>query len=80
MLDVKYYNPNGRPTVIRDDSDLDQSNKHICAKCSEEFDNKFHYQRHMETHSDDRPTFGCHICLKLFTTKYNINRHIIKFH
>ncbi|KAI9005814.1 hypothetical protein CLU79DRAFT_575258 [Phycomyces nitens] len=64
------------PTVMRDDSDQDQSKKYMCSECSEEFDIKFSYQRHMETHSVDRPKFGCHICLKLYTTKFNRDRHI----
>ncbi|KAI9004573.1 hypothetical protein CLU79DRAFT_713475, partial [Phycomyces nitens] len=75
-LVIKHYNPNGRPTVMRDGSDLDQSKKNMCSKCSEEFDTKFNYQRHMETHYVDRPRYDCHICHKYFTRKDNLNRHI----
>ncbi|KAI9023641.1 hypothetical protein CLU79DRAFT_718787 [Phycomyces nitens] len=75
-LVIRQYSPNGRPAVMRDDSDQDQSKKYMCSECSEEFDIKFSYQRHMETHSVDRPKFGCHICLKLYTTKFNRDRHI----
>ncbi|KAI9023647.1 hypothetical protein CLU79DRAFT_129243 [Phycomyces nitens] len=49
-LVIRHYNPNGRPAVMRDDLDLDQSKKYMCSKCSEEFDIKFNYKRHMETH------------------------------
>ncbi|KAI9023621.1 hypothetical protein CLU79DRAFT_749376 [Phycomyces nitens] len=65
---AQHYNPNGRPA------------KYMCSKCSEEFDIKFSYKRHMETHSVDRPRFCCHLCPKYFTTKYNLNRHVTDLH
>ncbi|XP_077861465.1 uncharacterized protein LOC102803175, partial [Saccoglossus kowalevskii] len=48
--------------------------KHLCDVCQKVFKDKWHLQRHMFTHSDEKP-FSCEACGKNFKSPVNLREH-----
>ncbi|KAI9004570.1 hypothetical protein CLU79DRAFT_42821, partial [Phycomyces nitens] len=75
-LVIRHYNPNGRPVVLNEDLEPINPIEYTCSVCFHRSSTTHNHNRHMETHSVDRPKFGCHLCHKDFTRKDNLDRHI----
>ncbi|OQV05059.1 Zinc-finger double domain-containing protein [Cladophialophora immunda] len=58
--------PLGIPTTAR---------KRYCPYCSREFHKTDHYNRHVRSHTNERP-FGCNICGKFYSRRDTLSRHV----
>ena len=60
------------------------NNPYLCRLCHKRFNRKSSLKNHWKTHKerDDATLFKCKYCNddKLFTFKYNLNKHIRKYH
>ncbi|XP_061154297.1 oocyte zinc finger protein XlCOF6-like isoform X1 [Syngnathus typhle] len=53
----------------------DENSNFICSECGKTFDHKGHFNRHMITHTGEKP-FGCLFCTKSFTRKSDLKVHM----
>ncbi|VEN41692.1 unnamed protein product [Callosobruchus maculatus] len=69
--------------VIRIHSELPTTHSrklYVCSICNYKTVKKSNYDRHTSAHSSDRQVFSCNYCSAAFTTKHNLNNHIMRKH
>jgi uncharacterized C2H2 Zn-finger protein len=55
----------------------DPSLHHKCWRCDKEFEDAYSFRKHSRTHSN---SFTCLICEKVFSTRFNLDRHVNSLH
>ncbi|XP_051929695.1 gastrula zinc finger protein XlCGF57.1-like [Hippocampus zosterae] len=67
------------PPKTRDDPKDVDPKRHRCLQCTKTFHRKFHFIRHLKTHTGEKQ-FSCSVCLKVFSRKWDMKTHMLMKH
>lgn len=66
---------NRKNLKIQNESLTTDTSSYKCRKCTKSFAKSHGLERHMISHSKEKP-FECHVCGKPFPTKFSLHRHV----